>query len=171
MESVFLQDFGVSACAQKPAVLWCLTIKKLKMNQRVPNKNADLPKKISLMGTEHGIRNSRKILLTSTHLFHLLAPHHSEWPYLAFWVRLNYLHTGVGLFHSQCTNGAWCTWRTADVEQKSKRLITYYLPVPCTTLQMGHWFTGSWWWLCGLAQKNCTEHLMTRVAQMKKISP
>jgi len=43
----------VSACAQKSAVLAYLTMAKLKMNRRVPNKNADLlKKKISLMGTE-----------------------------------------------------------------------------------------------------------------------
>jgi len=36
---------------KKLAVLACLTISKLKMNQRVPNKNADLLEKISLMGT------------------------------------------------------------------------------------------------------------------------
>jgi len=37
---------------KKSAVLACLTLAKLKMNQRVSNKNADLLKKISLMGTE-----------------------------------------------------------------------------------------------------------------------
>jgi len=37
---------------KKSAVLACLTMAKLIMNQRVPNKNADLLKKISLMGTE-----------------------------------------------------------------------------------------------------------------------
>jgi len=37
---------------KKSAVLACLTMAKLKMNQRVPNKNADLLKKIGLMGTE-----------------------------------------------------------------------------------------------------------------------
>jgi len=37
---------------KKSAVLACLTMAKLKLNQRVPNKNADLLKKISLMGTE-----------------------------------------------------------------------------------------------------------------------
>jgi len=36
---------------KKSAVLACLAMAKLKMNQRVPNKNADLLKKISLMGT------------------------------------------------------------------------------------------------------------------------
>jgi len=30
------------------------------------------------------------------------------------------------------------------------------------------WFGGSRWWHCGLAQKNCTEYLMTRSAQTKK---
>jgi len=39
---------------KKSVVLVCLTMAKLKMNQRVPNKNADLLKKISLMGTELG---------------------------------------------------------------------------------------------------------------------
>jgi len=42
----------VLACAQKISGLACLTMKKLKMNRRVPNKNADLLKKISLTGTE-----------------------------------------------------------------------------------------------------------------------
>jgi len=42
----------VSACAQKSSVLACLTMAKLKMNRHVPNKNADLLKKISLMETE-----------------------------------------------------------------------------------------------------------------------
>jgi len=42
----------MSACAQKISGLACLTMGKLKMNRRVPNKNADLLKKISLMGTE-----------------------------------------------------------------------------------------------------------------------
>jgi len=37
---------------KKSAVLACLTMSKLKMNQRVPNKNANLLKKISLMGAE-----------------------------------------------------------------------------------------------------------------------
>jgi len=37
---------------KKLVVLACFTMSKLKMNQRVPNKNADLLKKISLMGTE-----------------------------------------------------------------------------------------------------------------------
>jgi len=37
----------------------------------------------------------------------------------------------------QCTNGAWCPRQTAVAEQRSKRPITYYLPVPCTILQMG----------------------------------
>jgi len=37
---------------KKSAVLAFLTMAKLKMNQRVPNKNADLLKKISLVGTE-----------------------------------------------------------------------------------------------------------------------
>jgi len=46
------KDFGVSACAQKSAILACLTMAKLKMNQHVPNKNTVLLKKISLMGTE-----------------------------------------------------------------------------------------------------------------------
>jgi len=36
---------------KKSVVLACLTMSKLKMNQRVPNKRADLLKKISLMGT------------------------------------------------------------------------------------------------------------------------
>jgi len=39
---------------KKSVVLACLTMAKLKMNQRVPNKNTDLLKKISLMGTEVG---------------------------------------------------------------------------------------------------------------------
>jgi len=40
---------------RKSTVLVCSTMAKLKMNQRVPNKNADLlKKKISLMGTEAG---------------------------------------------------------------------------------------------------------------------
>jgi len=37
---------------EKSAVFACLTMGKLKMNRRVPNKNADLLKKISLMGTD-----------------------------------------------------------------------------------------------------------------------
>jgi len=37
---------------KKSTVLACLTMAKLKMNRRVPNKNADLLKKISVMGTE-----------------------------------------------------------------------------------------------------------------------
>jgi len=37
---------------KKSVVLACLTMSKLKMNQHVPNKNADLLKKINLMGTE-----------------------------------------------------------------------------------------------------------------------
>jgi len=37
---------------KKSAVLACSTMGKLKMNRLVPNKNADLLKKISLMGTE-----------------------------------------------------------------------------------------------------------------------
>jgi len=37
---------------KKSAVLACLTMAKLKMNRHVSNKNADLLKKISLMGTE-----------------------------------------------------------------------------------------------------------------------
>jgi len=37
---------------KKSAVLACVTVTKLKMNRRVPNENADLLKKISLMGTE-----------------------------------------------------------------------------------------------------------------------
>jgi len=41
---------------KKSAVLACLTMVKLKRNQLVPNKNADLLKKISLMGTEVGNR-------------------------------------------------------------------------------------------------------------------
>jgi len=45
----------VLACAQKISGLTCLTVGKLKMNQCVPNKNADLLKKFSLMGTELGI--------------------------------------------------------------------------------------------------------------------
>jgi len=36
---------------KKSVVLACLTMSKLKMNQHVPNKIADLLKKISLMGT------------------------------------------------------------------------------------------------------------------------
>jgi len=38
--------------AQKSVLLACLTMAKLKMNQHVPNKNADMLKKSSLMGTE-----------------------------------------------------------------------------------------------------------------------
>jgi len=30
------------------------------------------------------------------------------------------------------------------------------------------WFGGSRWWHCGLAQKNCSQHLMRRSAQTKK---
>jgi len=37
---------------KKSTVLACLTMAKFKMNQRVLNKNADLLKKICLMGTE-----------------------------------------------------------------------------------------------------------------------
>jgi len=37
---------------KKSAILACLAMSKLKTNQRVPSKNADLLKKISLMGTE-----------------------------------------------------------------------------------------------------------------------
>jgi len=37
---------------KKLVVLACLTMSKLKMNQRAPNKKADLLKKIGLMGTE-----------------------------------------------------------------------------------------------------------------------
>jgi len=37
---------------KKSAVLACLTMTKLKINQHGPNKNVDLLKKISLMGTE-----------------------------------------------------------------------------------------------------------------------
>jgi len=37
---------------KKSAVLACFTMAKLKMNPRVLNRNADLLKKISLMGTE-----------------------------------------------------------------------------------------------------------------------
>jgi len=38
---------------KKLAILVCLAMSKLKMNQHVPSKNADLLKKISLMETEH----------------------------------------------------------------------------------------------------------------------
>jgi len=48
---VFPLRFGVSACAQKISVSACMHA-KLKINRYVPNKNADLQKKISLMGTE-----------------------------------------------------------------------------------------------------------------------
>jgi len=34
--------------------------------------------------------------------------------------------------------GLWCPRRIADAEQRSKRPIAYYLPAPCTILQMGH---------------------------------
>jgi len=37
---------------KKSTVFACLTMAKLKMNQRVPNKYADLLKKVSLMETE-----------------------------------------------------------------------------------------------------------------------
>jgi len=44
---------------KKSAILACLTMAKLKMNRRVPNKNADLLKKISLMETE--VPNIKKV--------------------------------------------------------------------------------------------------------------
>jgi len=40
---------------KKSVVLACLTMTKLKMNRLVLIKNADLLKKVSLMGTELGI--------------------------------------------------------------------------------------------------------------------
>jgi len=40
----------LSMCPKKSAVLACLTMSKLKMNQHVPNKNADLLKKNQLNG-------------------------------------------------------------------------------------------------------------------------
>jgi len=46
-----LRFWCVSVCQKKSAILACLTMAKLKMNRRVPNKNADLLKKISLMDT------------------------------------------------------------------------------------------------------------------------
>jgi len=39
---------------KKSAVLACLTMSKLKVNQHVPNISADLLKKISLIGTVRG---------------------------------------------------------------------------------------------------------------------
>jgi len=49
----------VSACAQKISGFGtCLTMAKLKMNGSVPNKIADLLKKINLMGTEQSIKHS-----------------------------------------------------------------------------------------------------------------
>jgi len=42
----------VSVCSKKSAVLACLAMAKLKMNQRIIHKIADLLKKINLMGTE-----------------------------------------------------------------------------------------------------------------------
>jgi len=47
---------------------------------------------------------------------------------------------GVGLVRLTMHKWGFVPWANyAATEQKSKRPITYYkLPVPCTTLQMGH---------------------------------
>jgi len=50
LAAVFLLSFWCVACAQKSAVLACLTMGELKINQRVPNKNANLLKKNQLNG-------------------------------------------------------------------------------------------------------------------------
>jgi len=52
MGQCFPQDFGVLACAQKISHFGKLNNVKVKTNQRVPSKNADMLKKLSLMGTE-----------------------------------------------------------------------------------------------------------------------
>jgi len=53
----------VSAYAQKSAVLACLTMAKLKINQHVPNKNEDLLKKNQLNGNR--ACNSADVLFTT----------------------------------------------------------------------------------------------------------
>jgi len=71
-----------------------------------------------------GIRNSRKIPFASTHLFHLLAPHHREWPcpdlhgsdLIAYVLALD-------CSAQQCTNGAWCPRRTAAAEQTADHIL------------------------------------------------
>jgi len=55
------QDFGMSACAQKSAVL---AMANIKMNQRVPNKNADLLEKITLIETEPKTTNIHAMPIT-----------------------------------------------------------------------------------------------------------
>jgi len=45
----------MSACAQKSAVLACLTMAKLKMYLCVPNKNADLLKKKNSLNGNRGV--------------------------------------------------------------------------------------------------------------------
>jgi len=50
--SVFPLRFWCVSMCPKINDLACLTMEKLKINRGAPNKNADLLKKISLMGTE-----------------------------------------------------------------------------------------------------------------------
>jgi len=69
----------------------------------------------------------------------------------------------------QCTNGAWCPLGELQMRSRGANgqvhtsFLSSVLPSKWDT-----WFDGSRWWHCGLAQKNCTEHLMTRSAQTKK---
>jgi len=55
-----------------------------------------------------------------------------------FWVKLNRLRTGAGLFRSTMHKWDLVPRRIADAEQRSKRPITNYLPVSCTILQTGN---------------------------------
>jgi len=57
--AVFPLRFWYVSLLKKLAVLACLTMAKLKIYQRVPNKNADLLKKISLIETEGGSGKGR----------------------------------------------------------------------------------------------------------------
>jgi len=58
-----------------------------------------------------------------------------------------------------------CHNEAGNAEQRSTR-PSFLSTVP--TSKSDTWFGGSRWWHCGLAQKNCTEHQMTRSAQTKK---
>jgi len=87
-----------------------------------------------------------------------LAPYRWEWPCLDLpgsgWIACV---LALGCSAQQCTNGAWCPRRTVYAEQKSKRLSTYLLCVPYTTLQMGHlvWRLSMMTLWTGFKQKNC----------------
>jgi len=122
-----------------------------------------------------GIWNGRKILLASTRIFHLLAPHHQKLPYIDSLGQTKpptYWHWTVPLNNAQMgllTCSANCRCR-AERGANGRSHTSFRSPVPLS--KWDTWFSGSRWWHCGLASNNRTLHLITRSAQTKKkISP